>query len=277
MAYYFAQNATIEVLEPNSDKYKVVGAAQEVSIDTEFEVEEMYEFRSILRTTASRHHATVNVKVSTAQFGRFSEDAAWFWKILNSAGIQTIDSWTPADGTAQTAVKHISIEDSTNLPMFSIVGEWKSDDGNEADTIYGRVTGVYFKNFSWGGALGEYIIEELEGTGSQVMFTNNKQYAAGSATAYSEVGARISTKGVEVINAATATAKFTVENWFQYVSKHVTCDNEKLTITLPVQTTGDDGEVTVTNAEETRQFGNIIIACDGMSKVIPCSLSGHTD
>ena len=209
MTYYFAQNATVEVREPGTARFKVVGAAQEVSIDTEFEVEELYQFGSILRTTAARHHASINVKVSTAQFGSFADDAAWFWKVLNAAGVTNIED-------ASFTGKQVTISDTTNLPMFSIAGEWVSDDGSE--TIYGRVDGVYFKNFSWGGALGEYIIEELEGTGSQVTFTNDKKYAAGGQEAlWSNVGQRLKTN-VEAVIGAGPTLTFNVEAVKEYTS-----------------------------------------------------------
>lgn len=216
MTYYFAQNATIEVREPGTSKFKVVGAAQEVSIDTEFEVEELYQFGSILRTTAARHHASINVKVSTAQFGSFDTDAAWFWKILNSAGVSE-KQWTPYDGTART-IHEVSISDTTNLPMFSIAGEWVSDDGSE--TIYGRADGVYFKNFSWGGGLGEYIIEELEGTGSQVTFTTDKAYAAGGSEAnWADVSPRIETQGIESITTAGTSALIKLERANSYTHR----------------------------------------------------------
>ena len=256
MTYYFAQNATVEVREPGTARFKVVGAAQEVSIDTEFEVEELYQFGSILRTTAARHHASINVKVSTAQFGSFADDAAWFWKVLNAAGVTSIEG---SDFTG----KQVTISDTTNLPMFSIAGEWVSDDGSE--TIYGRVDGVYFKNFSWGGALGEYIIEELEGTGSQVTFTNDKKYAAGGDTnLWSGVPARISTGGIESIYSSSSTATFTVDKSTQYTKIAVTSSDTSVATAEIVASTG---VVTVTKVSP--GTAEIFVIADGLSKVIP--------
>lgn len=259
MTYYFAQNATIEVREPNSTRYKVVGAVQDVSIDTEFEVEELYQFGSILRATASRHHATINVKVSSAQFGSFGDDAAWFWKILNSAGISSF--------AESTLTKHsITIEDTSSLPLFTIAGEWRSDDDtitNGKDTIYARVDGVYFKNFSWGGGLGEYIIEELEGTGASITFTDSKTVASGGDDSMlSGAGVRIITY-VEAVYTSASPATINITNYAQFKNIVVaTSDDDVLTVAHA------SGVITVTKVAA--GFANVYIMADGLSKIIPC-------
>lgn len=157
MVYFFAQNATIKA-KTSGGAYEVVGAAQEVSFEMNYEDVKLYQFGTTKRVDAARHSLSIPVTVKLAKFSDPNTGGNdWFWKILNENGWQTV-----SEG------KKISITDSTSFPMFCIAGEFRSTDGQ--CVIYAEATDVYFKTFQWGGTLGEYIMENLEGEGADMNF-----------------------------------------------------------------------------------------------------------
>lgn len=163
MVYYFAQNATIEAKRPESNSYEVVGAVQEVSFEWSVEDVKLYQFGTIKRVDAARHTSVVNVNVKLAKFGKPSTENDWFWSILNGIG------WANESSSS----RKVNITDSTNFPLFKIAGEFRPSDGS-GETIYVEAVDVYFKTFNWGGTLGEYIIEDLQGEGADLVFSTTK-------------------------------------------------------------------------------------------------------
>lgn len=160
MVYYFAQNATIEAYSPFTKQYEVVGAVQECSFEWNVEDVKLYQFGTIKRADASRHSASVNVTVKLAKFGSPTQGNDWFWAILNGVG------W---EGTGQA--RQVTVSDTTNFPMFKIAGQFRPTDGDVNSYIYVEVIEIYFKTFQWGGSLGEYIMEDLQGEGSDITYS----------------------------------------------------------------------------------------------------------
>lgn len=162
MVFYFAQNAQMQIAPPNPDgepTYQTIGAVQSFEAKVEFTETLLYQFGSILVADASRSEGAVEITLEYAKFGAFASD--WFYLIINEAGV-TAD--TSGGG------KSVSIGDSTNFPRFRIAAEFTSSDGTEKRYIIAN--DCWFTTFNWGGGLNEYIIEELTGHASNIIFSD---------------------------------------------------------------------------------------------------------
>jgi len=157
MVYYFAQNCTLQAKRPGRNDYETIGAVQEVTAEWSVDDTQLRQFGTIERVDASRSNSEVAVTVNFAKFGKND----WYWAILNGAG------WTHACNGAK-----VTVSDSTNFPLFQICGEFRSSDGTSSERMYMTIKNVYFKSFNFGGSMGEYIIENLEGSGSNIEFSD---------------------------------------------------------------------------------------------------------
>lgn len=170
MVYYFAQNATIKA-KKSDGTYETVGAAQEVSFEWNVDATDLYGFGTIKRLDAARSNLSVNVTVNFAKFGNVpsvpesgtAPTGDWFWKLINAAG------WTQVGSTQEM---NISTSDTSVFPMFEISGEFRPTDGDTDNYIYATAHDVYFTSFQWGGSLGEYIMENIEGKASDITYSN---------------------------------------------------------------------------------------------------------
>jgi len=160
MVYYFAQNASIEAKKADGT-YEVVGAVQEVSFEWNIETQELYEYGNIRRCDVARHNESVTVNCNFAKFANPTDKNEWFWSMFNGVGWQDYCN-----------MKRVNVLNTSTTPLFKICGEFRPTDGS-ADAIYVECLDIYFKKFNWGGSMGEYIIENLEGTGTTLNFYNH--------------------------------------------------------------------------------------------------------
>lgn len=151
--FLFSSNALLYTTSDTGDTptWEPVGAVQSCEINLTFQTAEVYAWGSVLRQDVSRYEGKIDVNLN---FTKFSDEFGqnWFWKIIQ----------TDYSGTGP-----VTVDDTTNMARFQIRGTFRSstDNSKGIDCI---VSDVVFSNFTMGGQYGEYVSEDLTGTGSAI-------------------------------------------------------------------------------------------------------------
>jgi len=134
------QTATLE-LELDGTTYPI-GVLQDVEIEVEFEIQELYGAGSQKRQDVSKSEIRVSVSADVAEWGFDT------WKAL-------ID-WDSTDS---------EIKDSPDVPQFTVTGTFKNSAGDEYSF---DITNVVVENIPFGGSYDEYLSMDFEGTGDDI-------------------------------------------------------------------------------------------------------------
>lgn len=135
------QTATVTI-ENSQGTEIVVGALQDIEVETQFEIEEL-QGQSIKVIDRMRTRVGVNV---SASFGTFDLDG--------------IKEFIGYDDTND------EIEDTPEPPKFNVKGNLESVDGNE--TISPTIQDVIFDNISWNWDRDSHVQEDLSGEGTDM-------------------------------------------------------------------------------------------------------------
>jgi hypothetical protein len=125
-----------------------VGVLKDVEIVPGVEVDELYGADSTKRQTAKQREFSVNVSVGVAQYD-----------------VTMIQEWLGGSGSSSTG-----FVDTTDLALFEITGQVTPTGGGT--DLKGVVEEVYFPEMPvFSATEGEYVTEELEGTGKAITVT----------------------------------------------------------------------------------------------------------
>ena len=140
---YFGDSMTLSVDDPDAGAVPVAGL-QSVSVSLSAEHVELFTADSIKREAVKKRELSIPVEI---EYAKFDETFAQWWMGVSSASA--------------------TIEDTSDVALFSIDGELTSSDG--ATTLEVSVDDVYFEEMPiWESEEGEFVSQNLSGTGKDV-------------------------------------------------------------------------------------------------------------
>ena len=129
-----------------SDSDVDVGILQEVEISVEKEIQELYGAGSTERQDVQQTEQTVAVS---------AEFMSW-----------TMDGFETLIGTSETNDTNQELEDTSDVPVVDVVGEFKEVEGGTKHTI--TVKDVYFDSLPLSGARDDWVSMDIDGVGRQL-------------------------------------------------------------------------------------------------------------
>ena len=151
---YFGQDGVLSI-ETAAGTSIDIGIVQNWKASIEFETSDLYGIGSVWRQGAARYNGKVSVSCEFCAISDAIKDSVIPY-IINP-------SFTPSTSTTSVSSTDTGA-DSTALARFTLKGTFTAEDGTHQKTI--TVGDVYFSNFPWEAATGEWIKVNLEGTGS---------------------------------------------------------------------------------------------------------------
>lgn len=129
-----------------SDSDVDVGILQEVEIAVEKEIQELYGAGSTERQDVQQTEQTVAVS---------AEFMSW-----------TMDGFETLIGTSETNDTNQELEDTSDVPVVDVVGEFKEVEEGTKHTI--TVKDVYFDSLPLSGARDDWVSMDIDGVGRQL-------------------------------------------------------------------------------------------------------------
>lgn len=146
---YFANKGTLTV------GGNTIAVVKDVEITVSADHVPLYGWGTIKRVAVARHSLRVAVKVGFAKFGMQTSGASpgWFFSIVS-----------PTAGSTATGV-----EDTNSVKLFTVIATFTGENG---DLFKATISNVFFPNFPTKATEGAWMRLDLDGEGSDVVYTN---------------------------------------------------------------------------------------------------------
>ena len=142
MPYWRGQEADLKVEYDATEL--TIGALQDIEITVPKEIEQLRASGSIKRLDEMQHEVSVTISAELMEF--------------DQSALKELIGYDDTNDV---------IEDTTDVPTFTVTGQFEASDGTTMDI---EVQSVYFEEIEIGGSRDEWIGMPLDGEGSDLKF-----------------------------------------------------------------------------------------------------------